>query len=136
MGDTLWQKNPGDEANLRITWNQTGTLLFLVTNNQETDRDFWTPREKAQNHLFLIDPRDGTLLQDCDLDTAVFQLDTTELPESTPRKHKFTQSEDKISVSTEKKEENIEASFLLSKQTLQELKRPKITQTRTGITWE
>lgn len=134
VGDTLWEIHPGDEANLRISWDKEGKILYLVTNNQETDRDLWTNPEKSQNYLVMIDPRDGTILYKKDLDSQIFRYeDTQNLP---PREHSFVKVGNKITISTTIEETPQTEVITLPPTAEEELARPKVTQTRASISWD
>lgn len=125
-GELLWEKEPGDDANLRIQWSPMGTILALVTNNQETDRELWTENPESQNHLILIDPRDGTILQQHDTDVAL------QSKMSNPKTLTLVWQNEAVDVVDAGKK----ITLPFSPRTIEELDRPKKIGTPTSVSWE
>lgn len=131
--EILWTKFPGDEATIQMKWDKTGDILYFITNNQEADRDLWAPQDDTQNQLFLIDPRDGTVIQTTDLDNQIFQIPKTE---RRPREHSFTIKNQEIEISTEIEGEITRKTLPLSEKAIYELKKPKKTIIQFRTSWE
>lgn len=127
-GKLLWQKEPGDDAYLRIQWSPMGTILALITNNQETDRDLWTTNPNSQNHLILIDPRDGKILQQHDIDVAL----SLNPKNQTPYTPTLIWQNEAVEIL------HLQKKILLpfSPQTIQELDRPKKKEEPTSFNWK
>jgi hypothetical protein len=149
VGHTLWETQPGDEANLRIQWLEKGTILAIITNSQEKDRGLFTPRPGSQNHLFLLDPRDGVILEQADLTTDLEETTKPVAPENfspdeEPQEHELkiteTNGQKILQVKThegsQKETPAREGTIPLKPDLQEELDRPKVSKREKSLDFE